>query len=357
MSNFNDSSSNRFSLVELKKIHQQLVENKSVRDGNEHLVIEILRIIAEMVVYGDNKSELLFDFFCEKNMLSIFLEIMWTETGCPLPVHIQILQTLSILISSVKNDTSLYYLLSNNYINDIIIFPHDFSAEGSDESLLAQYASFIKTLSLRLNEQTVQFFFIEETGAFPLLTKSIELLSINDPMVRISAQTAILNVYHVNDERSRAYALQEEVLVVLFDTINRLMTNQLTSLQNLLVKNQQLSSNSSSSYQPYNCSSDSSNDHNSDHGGVAGFEARICGELTKIDQSVEDLTISIEDWLYYLQDVFDLNIEILQRSLVCNILNNFVLPFMISPLLKLVKSGEFMLYCCICIFPLFITCP
>jgi hypothetical protein len=343
MSNLNDSSSNRFSLVELKKIHQQLVENKSVRDENQHLVIEILRIIAEMVVYGDNKSELLFDFFCEKNMLSIFLEIMWTEAGCPLSVHIQILQTLSILISSVKNDTSLYYLLSNNYINDIIIFPHDFTVEGSDESLLAQYASFIKTLSLRLNEQTVQFFFIEETGAFPLLTKSIELLRINDPMVRISAQTAILNVYHVNDERARAYALQEEVLVVLFDTINTLMTNQLTSLQNLLIKNLHLSSSNPSSSHNHYSSNDSSNGHGSDHG-IGGF-----GEMTKIDQSVEDLTISIEDWLYYLQDLFDLNIEILQRSLVCNILNNFILPFMVNPLLKLVElNGE--LCCCICCF-------
>lgn len=148
---------------------------------NEHQVVELLRVVAEMVVYGDNNahhSELLFDFFCEKNMLSLFLQIMWSQgneedskvedSACPAAVHIQILQTLSILVGCVKNETSLYYLLSNNYINEMLIFPHDLH---SDESLCAQYASFVKSLSLRLNEQTVQFFFNESTGAFPLLTK------------------------------------------------------------------------------------------------------------------------------------------------------------------------------------------
>ena len=80
----------RFSLKHLRKIYQQLFDNKSVNQANEDLVVEILRVLAEMVVYGDNNSELLFDFFCEKNMLSLFLEIMWTEIGCPCKVHVQV---------------------------------------------------------------------------------------------------------------------------------------------------------------------------------------------------------------------------------------------------------------------------
>ena len=114
-----------------------------------------------MVVYGDSKSELLFDFFCEKNMLSLFLDIMRVQTGCPSVVHIQILQTLSILINCVKNDTSLYYLLSKNYINEMIVYPHNFE---EDEALRDQFVSFMKSLSLKLNIQTVQFFFNESTG-------------------------------------------------------------------------------------------------------------------------------------------------------------------------------------------------
>ena len=114
----------------------------------------------------------------------------------------QILQTLSILINCVKNETSLYYLLSNNYINEIIIYPHDFSNDEG-EGLCDQFVSFLKTLSLKLNVQTVQFFFIERTGAFPLLSKAIELLHSNEPMVRTAAQATVLNVYQVKNDAKR----------------------------------------------------------------------------------------------------------------------------------------------------------
>ena len=184
-----------FNVRSLRTLHDELVLNKTVHRHNADLVVERLRQLAEMVVYGDNNNELLFDFFCEMNMLSLFLEIMWTESGCPMKVHVQILQTLSILIGCVRNETSLYYLLSNNYINEIIIYPHNFDVD--DDGLCDQFVSFLKTLSLRLNEQTVQFFFVERTGSFPLLSRAIDLLHHHEPMVRIAAQATVLNVYQV----------------------------------------------------------------------------------------------------------------------------------------------------------------
>jgi len=282
---------NRFSLQELRRIHNELLENKAVTDSNGELVVERLRVIAEMVVYGDNKSELLFDFFCEKNMLALFLEIMWSPGCCPSSVHIQILQTLSILISCVKNNTSLYYLLSNNYINDIINFPHQLEL---DESLGAQYASFVKSLSLRLNDQTVQFFFIEETKAFPLLIKSIQLLESSDPMIRISAQTAILNVYRVDDSRARAYALNVDVLQVLFKAIINIMNGQFLYLK---------------------CLYEMSLNANGPQSGAI-----------KIEQQLSDLAITIEDWLYYLQDIFDLKIIDLMNYFELTLTTDFILP-------------------------------
>ena len=43
-------------------MHKKLIENKVVTPENMPQVIEILRVIAEMVVYGDAKSELLFEY-------------------------------------------------------------------------------------------------------------------------------------------------------------------------------------------------------------------------------------------------------------------------------------------------------
>lgn len=54
--------------------------------------------------------------------------------------------------SAVFIERSLFYLLSNNHVNDMIMF--DFRLE--DEEVLSHFASFLKTLSLRLNPNTVQ---------------------------------------------------------------------------------------------------------------------------------------------------------------------------------------------------------
>ena len=262
-----------------------------------------------MVVYGDNKSEILFDFFCEKNMLSLFLELMWTEGGCPNVVHIQILQTLSILINCVRNNTSLYYLLSNNYVNEIINFPHNFE---NDESLRDQFASFMKSLSLRLNKQTVQFFFIEETGGFPLLTRAIEVMYLNDNMVRIASQTTILNIFKVQDFRSRAYALQEEVMFTFFTVITSLMRSQYASLLTLCKQ--------------YTSAAVGLNGTGS---GAEGDVDADQGKLQSIENQMTDLLVNSEDWLYYLQDIFDLKIMVLRRALVVHLVNNFLYPVLL----------------------------
>ena len=53
-------------------------------------------------------------------MLSFFLKIMDQKTGNNY-VCVQLLQTLNILFENIKNETSIYYLLSNNHVNSIII--------------------------------------------------------------------------------------------------------------------------------------------------------------------------------------------------------------------------------------------
>lgn len=295
---------NRFTLPFLKKLHQQLVENKHVTTDNEAIVVEILRIIAEMVVYGDSKSEMLFDFFCEKNMLSLFLELMWTEGGCPQTVHIQILQTLSILVNSVKNDTSLYYLLSNNYINEIIVYPHDFDL---DESLRDQFVSFMKSISLRLNCQTVQFFFIEDTGSFPLLSRAIEMLQFKEPMVRIASQTTILNIFRIDDERSRGYALQDDILTKFISGVTSILESQYQHIRKISLAQMNL---------------------------VAANPVAVDQTaLNRFEYQISDLLLNNEDWCCYIDDILALGIPKLNRAVVMHIIAHFFHPVLVSPLL------------------------
>lgn len=299
----------KFSLQYLRNMHRQLVENKIATEANQSQVIEILRVIAEMVVYGDSKSELLFDFFCEANMLSLFLDIMRCQSGCPVQIHIQILQTLSILCQSVRNTTSMYYLLSNNYVNEIIVFPYNFE----DEELCDNFISFMKSLSLRLNQQTVQFFFIEETGAYPLLSRAIFFLHFKEPMVRTAAQAIILNVYRITEIRAREYALQDNIIEDLLSAVSAVFNSMYSTMRD--------------AYLAYRQVEDISGDN--------VFTPQQSALINQHERQLESTVTGFEDWLYYLQDVVDLKVPRLTKVLITRLMSDFVYSTLLEPLSRL----------------------
>ena len=96
----------------------------------------------------------------------------------PLPVAVQAVQSVSILVQNVSRATSLYFILSNNHVNQLIDFPlehyhvADRKLHNQDTSALSprrsssqelaelttHFVSFLKSLALRMNVETLQFF-------------------------------------------------------------------------------------------------------------------------------------------------------------------------------------------------------
>lgn len=186
---------NRLSLDHLKYLYSVLERNPTVSESNRGLLVESLRSIAEILIWGDQHDSSVFDFFLEKNMLSYFLHIMRQKSGGASFVCVQLLQTLNILFENIRNETSLYYLLSNNHVNSIIVHKFDFS----DEDVMGYYILFLKTLSLKLNTHTIHFFYNEHTNDFPLYTEAIKFFNHPESMVRIAVRTISLNVYKVQN--------------------------------------------------------------------------------------------------------------------------------------------------------------
>ncbi|XP_022213576.1 protein CLEC16A homolog isoform X2 [Drosophila obscura] len=186
---------NRLSLDHLKYLYSILEKNTTVSESNRGLLVESLRCIAEILIWGDQHDSLVFDFFLEKNMLSYFLHIMRQKSGGSSFVCVQLLQTLNILFENIRNETSLYYLLSNNHVNSIMVHKFDFS----DEDVMGYYILFLKTLSLKLNTHTIHFFYNEHTNDFPLYTEAIKFFNHPESMVRIAVRTISLNVYKVQN--------------------------------------------------------------------------------------------------------------------------------------------------------------
>ncbi|XP_014244787.1 protein CLEC16A homolog isoform X2 [Cimex lectularius] len=277
---------NPHSLDHLKYLHNVLSKNQTVSENNRGLLVETLRSIAEILIWGDQNDSSVFDFFLEKNMLSFFLKIL--KQKCGSYVCVQLLQTLNILFENIRNETSLYYLLSNNHVNSIIVHKFDFS----DEEVMAYYISFLKTLSLKLNSHTIHFFYNDHTNDFPLYTEAIKFFKHSESMVRIAVRTLTLNVYRVRDNSMLRF-IRDKTAAPYFSNLVWFIGNHVIELDTC-VRNDA--------------------DHSS--------QSRLA-----------DLVAEHLDHLHYLNDILCLNIDELNDVLVNHLLNELYIPLYIFSLL------------------------
>ena len=57
---------NLHSLEHLKYLHSVLSKNQTVTDSNKSLLVETIRSIAEILIWGDQNDSSVFDFFLER---------------------------------------------------------------------------------------------------------------------------------------------------------------------------------------------------------------------------------------------------------------------------------------------------
>lgn len=271
----------------LKYLYNVLSKNQTVSENNRGLLVETLRSIAEILIWGDQNDSSVFDFFLEKNMLSFFLRIM--KQKCGSYVCVQLLQTLNILFENIRNETSLYYLLSNNHVNSIIVHKFDFS----DEEVMAYYISFLKTLSLKLNAHTIHFFYNEHTNDFPLYTEAIKFFNHSEGMVRIAVRTLTLNVYRVEDASMLAF-IRDRTAAPYFSNLVWFIGDHILELDTC-VRNDA--------------------DHQSQN-------------------RLSDLVAEHLDHLHYLNDILSLNISDLNKVLSDHLLHKLLIPLYVYSLMK-----------------------
>ncbi|XP_045398549.1 protein CLEC16A isoform X3 [Lemur catta] len=287
------SSRNIHSLDHLKYLYHVLTKNTTVTEQNRNLLVETIRSITEILIWGDQNDSSVFDFFLEKNMFVFFLNILRQKSGRY--VCVQLLQTLNILFENISHETSLYYLLSNNYVNSIIVHKFDFS----DEEIMAYYISFLKTLSLKLNNHTVHFFYNEHTNDFALYTEAIKFFNHPESMVRIAVRTITLNVYKV-DNQAMLHYIRDKTAVPYFSNLVWFIGSHVIELDNCVQTDE---------------------------------EHRNRGKLS-------DLVAEHLDHLHYLNDILIINCEFLNDVLTDHLLNRLFLPLYVYSLENQDKGGE-----------------
>lgn len=196
-------ASAKFTLEELRELYGVLVRNPVVTEANRAVVVETIRRVAEYMIWGDQNEPRIFDFFLENNIMTYLNKVLLQPANRTGEVAKQVLQTLSIIIQNVRSETAIFFLFSNNHLNNIVDLDFDFD----DEEVLGYYISFLKTISLKLNRGTVQFFINTHRDAkgFPLYTRAIKLAHNREGMVRAAVRTLTLHVYSVVDPDIEAF--------------------------------------------------------------------------------------------------------------------------------------------------------
>ncbi|XP_069566078.1 protein CLEC16A isoform X4 [Brachyistius frenatus] len=284
---------NIHSLDHLKYMYHVLTKNTTVTDHNRNLLVETIRSITEILIWGDQNDSSVFDFFLEKNMFAFFLNILRQKSGRY--VCVQLLQTLNILFENISHETSLYYLLSNNHVNSIIVHKFDFS----DEEIMAYYISFLKTLSLKLNNHTVHFFYNEHTNDFALYTEAIKFFNHPESMVRIAVRTITLNVYKVDNQHMLHY-IRDKTAVPYFSNLVWFIGSHVIELDKCVQTDE---------------------------------EHKNRGKLS-------DLVAEHLDHLHYLNDILIINCEFLNDVLTDHLLNRLFLPLYVYSLVSPEMSDE-----------------
>ncbi|EEE60700.1 hypothetical protein OsJ_14191 [Oryza sativa Japonica Group] len=200
-------SRNRFSLEELRYLTDQLQKVHIVYEANKDFVVEALRSIAELMIYGDQHDPSYFEFFMEKQIMGEFARILRISKLSR--VSLQLLQTMSIMIQNLRNEHSifeLYMLYETQSCNRFSLY-----------------------------------YMQDEVISFPLYVEALKFAFHEDSMIRVAIRTLTLNVYHdrsflsVGDESVNRFVSRAPLSDYFSDMVNHFQ-KQCIDLDKLVVR-------------------------------------------------------------------------------------------------------------------------
>ena len=313
--------SKQYTLEDLRRMYTtlSLYLKGNLLSTQEQQVIENIRVVAEVVVYADQHTELLFDYFCELNMLRLFTNVL-NHPLCSTSIKVQLLQSVSILVQNIRSETALYYTLSNNHVNQFISHPYDFS----NEELLAYYISFLKLLSLKLNLNTIQFFFNSGLKSFPLYEEAIKFYDNEDAMVRTAVKSVTLSVYAVQDQAVRNFVLHGPPHGH-FEQVSQHIHKRVRYLHLQLVRLSTLNQETSNDKDTISSDGSKENDEMNVEWGSS--------EYRQVYQKLENGLAENQDHLLYLHDVIQMGVPELERTIAETSTAYLFLPLLVTSLI------------------------
>ncbi|KAI8903359.1 hypothetical protein EDD86DRAFT_215186, partial [Gorgonomyces haynaldii] len=182
------------SIQHLNQVEQRLRKYKTKQDLKRNL-----DQLCQILVYADqNQREDLFVCFIEQKIHLLLLDLLKQEETV-----VYGLVFFNMFLESVNTGSILYFVLSNNYINQLI----DLKISLEEDALFT-YVSLLKNLSQKVNLTTIHLFF-PDNKAFPLYSHAVLHFNSHEPMVRIAVRNLVLNILQLNIPQCTNYIIRE----------------------------------------------------------------------------------------------------------------------------------------------------
>ena len=154
---------------------------------------DLIQLLFKYLIDGEkNSEEDIIGCFKDEEIFLGIKNIYYHEN---LEINCTIIQSLSILIVNIlKSKSFLYFILSNNFVNDLLMI--DFSKY--DDEYYSYYVNFLKSLAMRLDENTFLLFYNQRSTLFPLLECTLNLYNYSNAMTRTVVNNIILQILKCN---------------------------------------------------------------------------------------------------------------------------------------------------------------
>ena len=183
---------------------------KFINSGSKENVKEIEKarnkiseIAGYLIAAEKKKFPQYFTAFADLNILNTFNSLL--DLGIP-DISFCILEALNFLLLNLKNQDLKLSIYSTKYKTkiqgqsmNIIDKLSGLNLEGKDEFLNIQI-NFMKSLSLKFDNDNIFYFFNKDVNQFQMLTKSFSMYNNSDPMVRNVVKNILLSIMKIKNE-------------------------------------------------------------------------------------------------------------------------------------------------------------
>ena len=287
----NESEMDVENLIIFKKDLTELLYNDSYNINELNKIRTIIRRLEGYLLMADKKQLFIyFNAFYELGLLNILNGYLDKNIQ---QISFSILECIYILLTNIQNTGLIFYLYSTKYTTQIPgehlnIIDKIISIDNSKkEEFLTYQVNFIKSLTLKLNIECIEFFYNKHKNQFPILHKAFSLYNHKDAMIRSAVKNIFLSILKINDEHLRRF-------ITSFPN-NIYYANIIFQFRNIIIRLSLITF-------------------------IADNKKN--NSIDKFRDEHDDLI----DYIYYISDILCLNIENVNFILINCILNEIILP-------------------------------